>query len=56
MNSKEIKTAVSNLDKAKDDATVLEILGLLERDVRASETLLRVSFFRSCASILLLTV
>lgn len=45
MNAKEIKVAVSNLEKAQDDKTVLEILTSLDKEVKATESLLRVSLF-----------
>lgn len=43
MEAKEIKTYISNLEKAKDDKTILEILNILKRDIKPTEKLLRVS-------------
>lgn len=41
MDTKEIKSTVSNLEKALDDATILKLLNILKEGVRPSEKLLR---------------
>jgi transcription elongation factor S-II len=43
MDAKEIRTFIGQLEKAKDDKTVLEILNILKRDIKPTEQLLRVS-------------
>lgn len=41
MDAKEIKSAVSSLDKSKDDATILKLLNILNDGVEPTEKLLR---------------
>lgn len=41
MDTKEIKSTVSNLEKALDDVTILKLLNILKEGVRPSEKLLR---------------
>ncbi|ODV61653.1 transcription elongation factor DST1 [Ascoidea rubescens DSM 1968] len=41
MNSREIKTAISNIENASNDETIMDILNLLKRDVKPTEMLLR---------------
>jgi len=43
MDVKEIKTYITNLEKAKDDKTILSILNILKKDIKPTEKLLRVS-------------
>lgn len=43
MEVKEIKTCASNLEKAKDDETILKLLNILEKNIKPTEQLLRVS-------------
>lgn len=41
MDAKEIKSAVSSLDKSTDDATILKLLNILNDGVEPTEKLLR---------------
>ncbi|WLF77841.1 transcription elongation factor TFIIS [Lodderomyces elongisporus] len=41
MDSKEVKSTVSNLEKTKDDATILKLLNILNDEVQPTEKLLR---------------
>ncbi|CDR36787.1 CYFA0S01e04500g1_1 [Cyberlindnera fabianii] len=41
MDAREIKTHIANLDKAKDDKTILEILNILKKEIKPTEQLLR---------------
>jgi transcription elongation factor S-II len=44
MDTKEIKTHISQLERANDDKTILQILTIMKKDIKPTEQLLRVSF------------
>lgn len=45
MDTKEIKTHITQLEKATDDKTILQILTILKKDIKPTEKLLRVCIY-----------